>query len=66
FDKIYGSIGTVLIIMLIIRFNALILLIGFELNVCIMFLASEKEAIIEKIDDESVVATQDLETTRLI
>ena len=57
FDKIYGSIGTVLIIMLIIRFNSLILLIGFELNVCIMFLATEQEAITEKIEGENKVVT---------
>ena len=44
FDKVYGSIGTVLVIMLLIRFNALILLIGFELNVSIMYLTSQKQA----------------------
>lgn len=43
FDKVYGSIGTVLVIMLLIRFNALILLIGFELNVSIMYLTAHKE-----------------------
>ncbi|MFC4232764.1 YihY/virulence factor BrkB family protein [Parasediminibacterium paludis] len=43
FDKVYGSIGTVLVIMLLIRFNALILLIGFELNVTIMYLTAQKE-----------------------
>ena len=57
FDKIYGSIGTVLIIMLIIRFNSLILLIGFELNVCIMFLATEQEAASENIEEENEVVT---------
>jgi membrane protein len=35
FNKIYGSIGTVLVIMLLTYFNSLILLIGFELNVSI-------------------------------
>ncbi len=38
YNKIYGSIGTVLIIMLLIYINALILLIGFELNVSITYL----------------------------
>ena len=42
FDKVYGSIGTVLVIMLLIHLNALILLIGFELNVSIMLLQTEK------------------------
>jgi membrane protein len=38
YDKVYGSIGTVMVIMLLIELNALILLIGFELNVSITFL----------------------------
>jgi len=43
YNKIYGSIGTVLIIMLLIYFNSLILLIGFELNVSITYLTKEAE-----------------------
>lgn len=35
YNALYGSIGTLLIVMLWIYFNALILLIGFELNVSI-------------------------------
>ncbi len=35
FNKIYGSIGTVLIIMNLIYFNSMVLIIGFELNVSI-------------------------------
>ncbi len=35
YNKVYGSIGTVLIIMMLIYINSLILLIGFELNVSI-------------------------------
>jgi membrane protein len=41
YNKIYGSIGTVLIIMLLIYINALILLIGFELNVSITYLTKQ-------------------------
>ena len=41
YDKVYGSIGTVLILMLLIYFNSLILLIGFELNVSITVLTRE-------------------------
>ncbi len=41
YNKIYGSIGTVLIIMLLIYINALILLIGFELNVSITYLTKK-------------------------
>jgi len=43
YNKIYGSIGTVLILMLLIYFNSLILLIGFELNVSITYLKAEAE-----------------------
>ncbi len=43
YNKVYGSIGTVLIIMILIYLNSLILLIGFELNVSITYLAREDE-----------------------
>jgi len=43
FNKVYGSIGTVLIIMLLIYLNSLILLIGFELNVSILNLKYQSE-----------------------
>lgn len=32
YNKIYGSIGTILVLMMLIYFNCLVLLIGFELN----------------------------------
>ena len=35
YNKLYGSIGAVLILMLLIYFNSLVLLVGFELNVSI-------------------------------
>jgi membrane protein len=35
YNKLYGSIGSLLVIMLWIYFNALVLLIGFELNASI-------------------------------
>ncbi len=35
YNKVYGSIGTILILMFTIYINSLILLIGYELNVCI-------------------------------
>jgi membrane protein len=43
FNELYGSIGTTLIIMLLVYVNSLILLIGFELNVCIDFLRSKAD-----------------------
>jgi len=42
YSKIYGSIGTVLVVMTLIYINALILLIGFELNVSIELLKKEQ------------------------
>lgn len=41
YNKLYGSIGTVLILMLLIYFNSYVLLIGFELNVSINALRRE-------------------------
>lgn len=47
YNKIYGSIGTVLIVMTLIYINALILLIGFELNVNIDQIKSEDPKVLE-------------------
>ncbi len=41
YNKLYGSIGTILILMLLIYFNSVVLLIGFELNVSISSLKHE-------------------------
>jgi membrane protein len=38
YNKVYGSIGTVMVLMLLVYFNSLVLLIGYELNVCIYHL----------------------------
>jgi membrane protein len=43
YNKVYGSIDTVLIIMLLIYLNSLILLIGFELNVSITVLQQQAQ-----------------------
>jgi len=45
YNKIYGSIGTVLVVMTIVYINALILLIGFELNVSIEVLKNEVDEV---------------------
>lgn len=44
FNKIYGSIGTVMVFMLLIYLNSLILLIGFELNLTITTLKKETDS----------------------
>jgi len=41
YNKIYGSIGTVLMLVLLVNLNAWILLVGFELNISIMYLKGE-------------------------
>jgi len=38
YNRVYGSIGTVMILMLLVYFNSLVLLIGYELNVSIYHL----------------------------
>lgn len=53
YNKVYGSIGTVLVIMIIIDFNALILLIGFELNVSITYLKQQVEK--RRIEEEASI-----------
>lgn len=40
YNKVYGSLGSILILMLLVFFNSLVLLIGFELNVSINSLQS--------------------------
>ena len=43
YNKLYGGIGTILILMLLIYFNSLVLLIGFELNVSINSIKHEAD-----------------------
>lgn len=43
FNELYGSIGTTIIVMLLVYLNSLILLIGFELNVCIDYLKARAD-----------------------
>lgn len=48
FNKVYGSIGTILILMLLIYLNSLILLIGFELNLSITLLKPKPQDTTQK------------------
>ncbi len=43
YNKLYGSVGTVIIIIILLYFNSLVLLIGFELNNCIRNLREAKK-----------------------
>lgn len=48
YNKVYGSLGTILILMFLIYLNSLILLLGFELNLSITFLKSTIKDIKQK------------------
>ena len=55
YNKLYGSIGSIIVIMLWIYFNAIVILIGFELNASIALSKNrfkEKDAILESFADE--------------
>jgi len=54
YNKVYGSIGTIMILMLLIYFNSLILLIGYELNVSIHHLKVMAE---ERVEVKTVLGT---------
>jgi membrane protein len=43
YNKIYGSIGTILVLMLWIFFNSLLLLVGFEINTSIRALKDREQ-----------------------
>lgn len=43
YNKLYGSIGTVMVVMLWMYFNAIVLLLGFELNASISALLNSKK-----------------------
>ncbi len=55
YNALYGSIGTIIVLMALIFINSLVLLIGFELNVSIKTLKSraEKRDAIEKLAKEA-------------
>ncbi|MDZ4756784.1 MAG: YihY/virulence factor BrkB family protein [Bacteroidota bacterium] len=52
YNKLYGSIGTLLVILLLIYFNALIILYGYELNAALEKLKEKK------INPETITAEQ--------
>jgi membrane protein len=58
YNRIYGSIGALLIIMLLIFINSLMLLIGYELNISINYLRVKAE---DKKIDETASAQKKIE-----
>ena len=60
YNKIYGSIGALLIIMLLIFINSLMLLIGYELNVSINYLRQRAEE--KMLEEKQGAATERAES----
>jgi membrane protein len=58
YNKVYGSIGTIMIIMLLTYINSLVLLIGFELNVSIYFIRIMAEEHKKQEDSRSAVIVE--------
>jgi len=52
YNKIYGSIGTILIIMFLVYINSLVLLVGFELNVSIHSLKHQADERAKRENEE--------------
>lgn len=50
YNKIYGSIGTLIVIMLWLYFNSIIILLGFELNASIRTTSSGRKKLLEELD----------------
>ncbi len=57
YNKLYGSVGTILVVMLWLYFNNIVLLIGFEINTSI---EQAKDKAIEKIDPEKVLKEHEI------
>ena len=57
YNQLYGSIGTILILMILIYFNSLVLLIGFELNVSIAALKRIADERNNNVPDGNPVST---------
>ena len=55
YNKVYGSIGTIIVVMLWIYFNSIVLLLGFELNASIQQ-AGSIENVKKEIEEESLIS----------
>ena len=54
YNALYGSIGTIIVLMVLIHINCLMLLVGFELNVSIKSLKAIADS--RKAEEEAKVA----------
>jgi membrane protein len=58
YNALYGSIGTIIVLMIIIYINSLVLLIGYELNVSIhsiKAMATERQKQVQNIGDDLIL-----------
>ncbi|KAA3650508.1 MAG: YihY/virulence factor BrkB family protein [Bacteroidetes bacterium] len=55
YNKVYGSIGTIIVVMLWIYFNSIVLLVGFELNASIQQ-AGSIEKVEEEIENKAIIS----------
>jgi len=62
YNALYGSIGTIMMVMALIYINSLVLLIGFELNVSIRILKAQA---LHRAETEAATQTQVTPTDRL-
>ena len=53
YNLLYGSISTLLIVMLFLYASVLIILLGFELNMTLLYAKDRQEVLIKKIQNES-------------
>lgn len=53
YNKFYGSIGTIIVVMLLFYITALVLILGFELNISTNALTGTKEAGIKQIEEST-------------
>src|SRR6476659_631796 len=61
YNRVYGSIGALLIIMLLIFINSLMLLIGYELNVSINYL---RQKIDKNVSKDEIIAQPEIVTAK--
>lgn len=63
YNKLYGSIGTLIVVMVWMNLNSLIILVGFELNAAIyinrsLLIAARKREAVEEIDESAPKALE--------
>lgn len=60
YNELYGIIGTVLIMMMFIWLNSIILLLGFELNACMIGLKKIMNKTTTNVSEESIVENSEI------